>query len=57
VTLLFVVERAAYSGAELHPLTRWWLANPVLWLAICLAGWCGLVGAAAIAGASHRRTR
>lgn len=57
VTLLFVVEKAAYSGAELHPLTRWWLANPVTWLVLCLTSWCALVSAAAVMGASFRRTR
>jgi ABC-2 type transport system permease protein/Cu-processing system permease protein len=57
VTLLFVVERAAFSGAELHPLTRWWLDHPVAWLTICLVAWCAVVAGAATAGAAHRRTR
>ena len=57
VTLLFVLERAAFSGADLHPLTRWWLDNAVLWLTLCLAGWCAVIALAATAGASYRRTR
>jgi ABC-2 type transport system permease protein/Cu-processing system permease protein len=57
VTLLFVVERAAFSGAELHPLTRWWLDHAAAWLALCLAGWCAVVAWAAILGAARRRTR
>lgn len=55
VTLLFVVERAAFSGAELHPLARWWLNHPVLWLAICLLFWCSAAFFAAATGAAHRR--
>jgi hypothetical protein len=56
VTLLFVVERAAFSGAELHPLTRWWLDHAGMWLAICLAGWSACAIAAAVRGAVRRRT-
>lgn len=54
VTLLFVVERAAFSGAELHPLARWWLNHPVAWLSLCLAGWCAAALAAAMFGAARR---
>jgi hypothetical protein len=57
VTLLLVVERAAFSGAELHPLTRWWLEHPAEWLAICLTSWGALMAWAAIAAANWRRTR
>lgn len=56
VTLLFAVERAAFSGAELHPLTRWWLEHAAAWLAVCLAGWSALAIAAALRGARRRRT-
>jgi hypothetical protein len=56
VTLLFVLERAAYSGANLHPLTRWWLDHAGLWLAICISGWCAVAAFAAARGASRRRT-
>src|SRR5690606_36910622 len=57
VTLLFVVERAAFSEAELQPLTRWWLDHTAAWLAICLTGWCIVAAAAAAIGAVRRRTR
>jgi hypothetical protein len=42
---------------EMHPLTRWWLDHAALWLALCLAGWCTIVAALAVAGAERRRTR
>ena len=55
VMLLFTLERAAFSGAELHPLTRWWLNNPTLWVAFCLAGWGAGAWAASVWGAERRR--
>lgn len=57
VTLLFVLERAAFSGADLHPLTRWWLDHPGTWLAICVVAWSGVAASAAVVGAARRRTR
>ena len=57
VTLLFVVEQAAFSGSDLSALTRWWLNNAALWLVICLAMWSAVVAFFATAGAEHRRTR
>jgi hypothetical protein len=57
VMLLFVIEGAAFSSTELHSLTRWWLAHPVAWLAICLAAWCTLAASAAATGAAYRRTQ
>lgn len=56
ITLLFVVERAAFSGAELQPLTRWWLAHPAGWLAICMAIWWAAAVVLAVAGARYRRS-
>ncbi len=56
ITLLFVLERAAFSGGDLHPLTRWWLENAALWLGLCLAGWSALVFGIAVR-AAHRRVR
>ncbi len=55
VTLLFAVERAAFSEADLHGLTRWWLHNPILWLALCLGAWCALAAFAAARGVARRR--
>lgn len=57
VTLLLVVERAAFSGAELHGLTRWWLDHAAAWLAICLVTWSAAAALLAMAGAHRRRTR
>ena len=57
VTLLFVVERAAFGGSNLHPLTQWWLDHPAAWLSLCLAGWSTAVAFVAVWGASYRRTR
>jgi len=55
VTLLFVTENAAFSGADLHPLTRWWLNHPASWLAICVGGWSALATFLAVTGATRRR--
>ena len=57
VTLLFVVENAAFSASEMSSLTQWWLRHPVLWLAVCLGGWSGMAALLAAAGAAHRRTQ
>lgn len=54
VTLLFVLERAAFSGSDLHPLTAWWLEHPIKWLALCLLAWTAVALALAIAGAKRR---
>lgn len=55
VTLLFLLERAAFSGADLHPLTRWWLDHPGVWLAICVTAWSVVALFAAVRGAERRR--
>lgn len=57
VCLLFTLERAAFVDSELHPLTRWWLAHPVLWLAVCLALWSGASLALAVRAANRWRTQ
>ena len=56
ITLLFVVERAAFSGSDLHPLTAWWLEHPIAWLAICMAGWSALAAGMATWAARRRAT-
>ncbi len=55
VMLLFTLEGAAFSGASLHGLTRWWLNHPVLWLALCLTLWCAVAALAAIRAAARQR--
>ncbi|MFT3828488.1 MAG: hypothetical protein QM691_02160 [Opitutaceae bacterium] len=57
VCLLFTLERAAFAGSELHPLTRWWLAHPVLWLIVCLALWSGASLALAVRAANRWRSQ
>lgn len=56
VTLLFVLERAAFSGSDLHPLTAWWLDHAVLWLALCVTGWCVFAATMAVWAARRRAT-
>jgi ABC-2 type transport system permease protein/Cu-processing system permease protein len=56
ITLLLVVERAAFSSADLTPLTRWWIEHPSAWLVICLTCWWVIAVGLAVAGARHRRT-
>jgi hypothetical protein len=55
ITLLFWFEGAAFSGGTLHPLARWWLAHPGLWLACCLSLWGGFALGLARLGAERRR--
>lgn len=55
VTLLFMLEHAAFDGGNLHPLTAWWVNHPVLWLAICVSAWCGAGAWSAAVGAERRR--
>lgn len=56
VTLLFVLERAAFAGTVMHPLTDWWLHHAVAWLVICMLFWSALAAGAAMLGAARRRT-
>jgi ABC-2 type transport system permease protein/Cu-processing system permease protein len=55
VMLLFTLERAAFSGAELHPLTRWWVAHPAAWVALCLSAWSAMALLLAMRAAARRR--
>ena len=57
VGLLFALEGVAFSGADLHPLTRWWLRNPLLWMTLCLGGWSVLALIVALRAARQRRAR
>ena len=54
VTLLFLLERAAFSEADVHPLTSWWIRHPVLWICLCLLGWGAVVATAAVRGTIRR---
>jgi len=47
VTVLFSVERAAFSGIEAGRLTGWWVAHASAWLVVVFTLWAtGSVGAA-----------
>lgn len=47
VTVLFSVERAAFSGIEAGRLTGWWVAHASAWLAVVFTLWAtGSAGAA-----------
>ena len=56
ITLLFLLERAAFSGGAMHPMTQWWLDHAKLWLGICLGVWSAGAVLAAIWAACRRRT-
>jgi hypothetical protein len=54
VTVLFAVERAAFTGIDAGALVSWWIAHAVLWLMTMLAFWLVLTGSVAWAGARRR---
>lgn len=54
ITILFSVEKTAFSGINESTLTHWWITHPALWLVLCLSAWSALAAAAAIAGARRR---
>ena len=56
VTLLFVLEKAAFTGSDLDPLTRWWLDHASQWFVIVTTFWILGLGALAIFGARRRAT-
>lgn len=53
ITLLFSVERAAFSGIEAGRLTGWWVVHATMWLAAVFALWS--VGSAVAAWLGARR--
>ena len=54
VTMLFAVERAAFSGLDAGRLTGWWVAHATLWLVLVLAMWLAASAGAAWLGARRR---
>jgi len=54
VTVLFAVERAAFSGIEAGRLVGWWVAHATLWLGTLLALWLAAAGSLAWLGARRR---
>ena len=53
VTVLFSVERAAFSGIDAGRLTGWWVTHAATWLAVVFTVWAG--GSAALAWLGARR--
>lgn len=53
ITVVFSVERAAFSGLDAGSLTRWWVAHSTLWLTIVFALWTA--GASCLAWLGARR--
>lgn len=54
VTVLFAVERAAFTGIDAGALVSWWVAHATFWLMTMLAFWLILTGSIAWAGAQRR---
>jgi ABC-2 type transport system permease protein/Cu-processing system permease protein len=54
VTVLFAVERAAFSGIEAGALVAWWVTHAALWLGSMLAIWLAVTGSIAWVGAQRR---
>jgi hypothetical protein len=54
VTVLFAVERAAFTGIDAGRLTGWWVAHAATWLAIVFTTWSAVSVAAAWLGARRR---
>jgi ABC-2 type transport system permease protein/Cu-processing system permease protein len=54
VTILFSVERAAFSGIDAGRLTAWWVSHASLWLTTVFALWSSASAAVAWLGARRR---
>lgn len=54
VTMLFSVERAAFSGLDAGRLTAWWVAHATTWLAVVFVLWLAASGSVAWLGARRR---
>jgi ABC-2 type transport system permease protein/Cu-processing system permease protein len=54
ITVLFAVERAAFSGLNAGHLAGWWSTHAPLWLGVLTFAWSGLALFAAWLGASRR---
>ena len=54
ITVLFVVERAAFSGLNAGRLAGWWAAHAPLWLVVLTLAWSALAATVAWLGARRR---
>jgi hypothetical protein len=55
ITVLFSVERTAFTGFATGTLTAWWVTHAALWLGGVFIGWSGVTVALAWLGARRRR--
>jgi hypothetical protein len=54
VTVLFSVEKTAFSGINESGLTRWWIAHAGLWLGVCLLLWSAAALSLTLRGMQRR---
>jgi hypothetical protein len=54
ITVLFAVERAAFTGFATGQLTGWWVTHASLWLTTILATWTSVTAVLAWLGARRR---
>ncbi|HVU33874.1 MAG TPA: hypothetical protein VHE61_10595 [Opitutaceae bacterium] len=54
ITVLFVVERAAFTGFATGNLTAWWVGHAAFWLTLLLAAWIAASSTLAWLGARRR---
>lgn len=54
VTVLFAVEKAAFSGLQAGPLTGWWIAHAAAWLISSTLAWALFAWCASWLGARRR---
>ncbi len=54
VTVLFSVEKAAFSGISAGQLVAWWIAHAPMWLAVSLSSWAGFAWLIGWFGARRR---
>jgi ABC-2 type transport system permease protein/Cu-processing system permease protein len=54
ITVIFSVERAAFSGLDAGSLTQWWVAHSTLWLVVVFALWGAVSSGVAWLGARRQ---
>lgn len=54
ITVLFAVEKAAFSGISAGRLVSWWIAHASTWLAVSLSAWGGIAWLLGWLGARRR---
>jgi ABC-2 type transport system permease protein/Cu-processing system permease protein len=54
ITVLFSVERAAFSGLDAGRLAGWWATHAIAWLAVLTTAWSAIAVLLAWLGARRR---